>query len=70
MGQTPLAVLVGREDLVGDIVARHLGGAATTSTIAAEVPRWHAANRSTIGADPDLILPGTTLHAPDTRIGS
>ena len=62
--------VVRRGDCLWDIVARHLGDAATTSTIAAEVPRWHAANRSTIGADPDLILPGTTLHAPDTRIGS
>lgn len=36
----------------------------TTADVAAHWPRWHAENRATIGADPHLITPGMTLHAP------
>lgn len=38
--------------------------------IAASWPRWYAANRAVIGADPDLIHPGQVLLAPaeDTTI--
>lgn len=34
--------------------------------IADEVDAWHTVNRDAIGSDPDLIRPGTVLHAPDT----
>ncbi|WP_423462221.1 LysM peptidoglycan-binding domain-containing protein [Promicromonospora sp. MS192] len=37
---------------------------ATAGEIAAAVQRWHQANRQTIGADPDLIRPGTVLRVP------
>jgi LysM domain len=57
-------VVVHRGDTLWAIAARHLGPAATAAQVAAEWPRWHAANRSTIGADPDLILPGQSLVAP------
>jgi nucleoid-associated protein YgaU len=45
-------------------VARHLGPDATDAEVAAQWPRWHAANRSVIGDDPDLLLPGQVLRAP------
>jgi nucleoid-associated protein YgaU len=67
--------LGGREHLVvrpGDslwaLVARQLGADASARDIAHEWPRWYAANRSTIGADPDLIHPGQLLRAPDNRL--
>jgi nucleoid-associated protein YgaU len=41
-----------------------LGPHASVADIAGSWPRWHAANRSTIGPDPDLILPGQLLRPP------
>lgn len=32
--------------------------------VAAAVERWHHVNRQTVGANPDLIRPGTVLHQP------
>jgi hypothetical protein len=32
--------------------------------VAAAVSRWHQANRKVLGANPDLIHPGTVLHQP------
>jgi LysM repeat protein len=61
-------VVVHRGDTLWAIAARHLGPAATDTQVAAEWPRWHAANRSTIGADPDLILPGQHLVAPQGHL--
>lgn len=60
------AVVVRRGDTLWDIAQRHLPAGATTAQVAAEWPRWFAANRSVIGADPDLLLPGTRLVAPGT----
>jgi nucleoid-associated protein YgaU len=57
-------VVVHRGDSLWTIAARHLGPDATDADIAAEWPRWHAANRDTVGDDPDLILPGMILHPP------
>ncbi len=37
---------------------------AATARVAREVERWHALNRGTIGADPDLLRPGQRLHVP------
>jgi nucleoid-associated protein YgaU len=37
--------------------------------VAASWPRWYAANRRVIGADPDLILPGQILRPPADRPG-
>jgi LysM domain len=60
-------VVVHRGDTLWAIAERHLGPGATAAQVATEWPRWHAANRSTIGADPDLLLPGQRLTAPQTR---
>lgn len=57
-------------DTLWDIVARRLGPDATAEQVAAEWPRWYAANLSTIGADPDLILPGQRLTAPGAGAAS
>jgi len=59
-------VVVRRGDTLWDIAARALGPNASAAHIAASWPRWHAANRSTIGPDPDLILPGQLLRPPGT----
>lgn len=60
--------VVRRGDTLWDIAARHLGPAATAAQIAGEWPRWYAANRQVIGADPDLIRPGQQL-APPSLVG-
>lgn len=57
-------VVVQRGDTLWGIAARHLGPSATTALVAAEWPRWYAANQAVIGPDPDLILPGMILHPP------
>ncbi len=59
-------IVVRRGDTLWDIAARVLGPNASVAEIAASWPRWHAANRSTIGPDPDLILPGQLLRPPGT----
>lgn len=59
-------VVVRRGDTLWDIAARALGPDASAAEIAASWPRWHATNRSTIGPDPDLILPGQLLRPPGT----
>ncbi len=58
------AVVVHRGDTLWAIAARHLGPDATAEEIAATWPRWHEANRSVIGDDPHLILPGQQLLPP------
>ncbi|MCP2263170.1 hypothetical protein ACFQHV_21740 [Promicromonospora thailandica] len=75
-GREPV-VVVERGDTLWAIATDHLaetgssGGAGTgaqaavsDAEIAAAVDRWHDANRRVLGADPDLILPGTVLHRP------
>jgi nucleoid-associated protein YgaU len=59
-------IVVRRGDTLWDIAARALGPNPSVAEIAASWPRWHAANRSTIGPDPDLILPGQLLRPPGT----
>jgi nucleoid-associated protein YgaU len=61
----PRETVVRRGDTLWDIARAHLGPDATDAEVAAEWPRWHEANRSVIGADPDALLPGQVLHAPD-----
>jgi nucleoid-associated protein YgaU len=46
------------------IAAHRLAGHPSESQIAGEWPRWYAANRAVIGAEPGLITPGTALVAP------
>lgn len=57
-------VTVVRGDSLWAIAARHLGPDATPAAIAAEWPRWYAANKTVIGTDPDLILVGQQLTPP------
>ncbi|USQ75278.1 LysM peptidoglycan-binding domain-containing protein [Ornithinimicrobium cryptoxanthini] len=60
----PDSIVVRAGDTLWDITARHLGADADAPTIAAAWPLWFEANRDVIGADPDLILPGTLLVPP------
>jgi len=62
-------VIVRRGDSLWSIARRHLPPGATDSQIAAAWPRWHAANRFVVGADPDLLLPGQRLVPPDNSSG-
>ncbi|MGN6299787.1 MAG: LysM peptidoglycan-binding domain-containing protein [Angustibacter sp.] len=57
-------VVVHTGDSLWTIVARALGPGASDARVAGEWPRWYAANRATIGDDPDLLRPGTVLHGP------
>jgi hypothetical protein len=57
-------VVVRRSDTLWSIAARHLGEAAGAAEIAHEWPRWFAANRAVIGADPDRLVPGQRLVPP------
>lgn len=57
-------VVVRRGDSLWDLAARDLGPGADAAEIAAAWPRWYEANRTSIGADPDVIRPGTLLHRP------
>lgn len=57
-------VVVRRGDTLWDLASRHLGPAASDAEIAASWPRWYEANAATIGADPDLLLPGQVLRPP------
>lgn len=58
-------VVVRKGDSLWSIAAAQLGPDATDAQIARAWPRWYAANREAIGADPDLILPGMQLRAPE-----
>ena len=60
-------LVVRRGDSLWEIAARHLGPNASAAEIAREWPRWHHANRSVIGPDPGLLLPGQQLVAPRAR---
>lgn len=54
-------------DSLWSISARTLGPDACDAQIAAEWPRWYHANRTVIGAEPDLIHPGQELVAPGPK---
>lgn len=58
------SVVVQRGDSLWSISREHLPAAASAARIVGTWPRWYAANRRTIGSDPDLLLPGQVLHAP------
>lgn len=57
-------MVVRHGDTLWSLAARHLGRDASDAQIALEWPTWFAANRSTIGADPDRLLAGMRLHVP------
>jgi hypothetical protein len=58
------SVVVRNGDSLWAIAAARLGPLATDVEVAQEWPRWYAANRATIGPDPDLLQPGQMLRAP------
>ena len=58
-------VTVRRGDSLWALAARHLGAGASDVEVAREWPRWYAANRSVIGDDPDLLVPGQQLRPPE-----
>jgi hypothetical protein len=58
------AVVVHRGDTLWSIVARRIGPDASDAEVAAAWPAWHEANRSVIGDDPDLLVPGQQLQVP------
>jgi hypothetical protein len=45
-------------------LADRTGAPPATAEVARAWPQWWAANREAIGADPDLLLPGTSLRPP------
>lgn len=57
-------VVVKTGDSLWSIVAAALGPYAGDVDVARSWPDWYRANRDTIGADPNIILPGQILHAP------
>ncbi len=61
-------VTVGRGDTLWRIAAARLPAGAPASRIARAWPRWYAANRLVVGADPNLIVPGEVLHAPTAAV--
>jgi hypothetical protein len=60
----PAEIAVAPGDSLWSIVARHLGPLATAADVAGAWPAWFEANRSTIGDDPSLLIPGQVLRAP------
>lgn len=58
-------VVVRPGDCLWSIAAAHLPAGADDAAIAQAWPAWYAANAETIGADPDLVLPGQRLVVPD-----
>ena len=52
------------------IASRRLGPEASDAAISAEWRRWYAANRGVVGADPNVIHPGQSLHAPPLQTRS
>lgn len=61
-------VVVQPGDSLWKIAARYLPAGTEDAVIDATWRQWYAANRAVIGADPDLILPGQQLHAPDPKV--
>ena len=51
-------------DTLWAIAARALPPGSSDADIALECSRWYAANRATIGSDPDLIHPLQRLNPP------
>lgn len=60
----PATYVVEPGDTLWSVARRHLGRRATDAEVAMAWPRWYRANSTVIGADPDLIVPGTVLRSP------
>lgn len=63
--QTPRTVTVRPGDSLWAIAAARLGANPAPARVAAAWPRWFATNRAVIGADPDHLVPGEVLKAPE-----
>lgn len=61
-----VAVVVVPGDSLWSIVERHLGPLSTAADVAEAWPAWYDTNRTIIGEDPSLLLPGQVLRAPRT----
>jgi hypothetical protein len=61
-GAHPVPVRAGES--LWTIAARELGEGASDMEVAARWPQWYEANRSVIGADPSVLLPGQLLNPP------
>lgn len=57
-------VVVRSGDSLWSLVEAHLGPGATDHEVATTWPSWWRANRTTIGDDPDRLLPGQRLVVP------
>lgn len=57
-------IVVRRGDCLWNVVQRFLGPTASDADVARTWPQWYAHNRGAVGADPDLLLPGTVLTPP------
>ncbi|MCP1414712.1 LysM peptidoglycan-binding domain-containing protein [Paenarthrobacter sp. A20] len=57
-------VVVEAGDTLWSIAASRLGPFATDVDIALAWPKWYAANRTVIGGDPSVVLPGQVLRPP------
>ncbi|KUM41665.1 LysM peptidoglycan-binding domain-containing protein [Arthrobacter sp. EpRS71] len=58
------AVVVKDGDSLWSIAASRLGPFATDLDVALTWPRWYSANRTVIGSDPAVLLPGQILQPP------
>lgn len=63
----PPGLVVAAGDSLWTIAAAHLPASASTAAVDRAWRRWYAANRSVIGPDPDLIVPGQLLLPPGRR---
>ena len=58
-------IVVREGDSLWSLAAGQLGPQAGTAEIAAHWPRWYERNRAVVGNNPDLIVPGQVLEAPE-----
>lgn len=58
------AVVVESGDSLWSIAEARLGRRPALTAVDASWRRWYAANRSTVGPDPDLLVPGQRLRPP------
>ena len=63
-GPAVRTIVVQPGDSLWRIAARHLPTGHSEADVAREWPRWYAANRATIGPDPNVIQPGQVLLRP------
>ncbi|GAB3565446.1 LysM peptidoglycan-binding domain-containing protein [Spelaeicoccus albus] len=59
-----VVVTVRRGDTLWSIAAARLPAGHSPSDVAEAWPRWYEANRTVIGDDPDMLMPGQHLHGP------